>query len=125
MHRSRSRPGVGRERGIILSPLLHNLGADTHRQPPIVKVGEKPLALLSQGTARQRARGGPFQRNGRSHPLGILLYLPTQKAGGCVRGRGRAENPGKSKAPNRSGKLIGPSEKIEVQGGDCSSVKVT
>lgn len=42
-----------------------------------------------------------------------------------MRGRGRVENFGKLKVLNRSGKLIGFSEKIEVLGGDCSFVKVT
>lgn len=54
----------------------------------------------------------------------LLLQLPTQKAGGCVRWRGRAENPVKSKGLHRLCKLIGLSEKIRVQRGDYGFIKV-
>lgn len=54
-----------------------------------------------------------------------LSVLPHTKAGGCVRRRGRAENPGKSEGPHRSRKLMGLSEETEVQRGDCDSMKVT
>lgn len=38
---------------------------------------------------------------------------------------GRAENLIKSKEPHRSCKLLGLSKKIEVQGSDCGSIRVT
>ena len=56
--------------------------------------------------------------------LSSLTCLPTQKAGGCVRRSGRAENPSKSKGPDRSCKLVGLGNDTEGQRGDCDSLEV-
>lgn len=56
--------------------------------------------------------------------LSSLTCLPTQKAGVCVRQRGRAENPGKSKGLHGSHKLVGLGIDTEVQRGDCDSIEV-
>lgn len=69
--------------------------------------------------------GGLFDEMGEKLSLSSLTCLPTQKAGGCVRRRGRAENSSKSKGPHRSHKLVGLGNNTEVQRGDCDSIEVT
>lgn len=125
LRRNRSKPGVGREQEhqpphssfwnsppACPSPPTPRRRTLAHPPPGVTAQVKRARAAcglqLSGALPGGRTVGGPVQQEGRNPKCSPPNTFPPQKAGGCVKWRGRAENPGKPEGPCRSRTPIWP-----------------